>query len=139
MMWNIIMFISYCFLFFCLVLVLTVDVNAEETGTGDVVNADSIKTLFEGVAKIPDLGLYGIIAAIILAVIMFGIWLWWNTNKKKITHRKNDEQDQKDQAENKTKNQDASDEWDEAHDNVEDKLNDGEGGSQPRPPEPGGE
>jgi len=103
----------------------------------EVTGIDTVKKLVDGISGIASLGTGGIIAAIVLALLMIGVYIWWHFKGKAATHRKNEEQRAEDNASTKPDNQDITDEWDEAHDRVEDKRNDGEAGTKPRPPEPG--
>jgi len=108
-----------------------------QAGITDVVNIDNAKKLVDGISGIASLGTVGIIAAIVLALLMIGVYVWWHFKGKAATHRKNEEQRAKDNASTKPVNQGITDEWDEASDRVNDKRKDGEAGTKPRPPEPG--
>jgi len=102
----------------------------------EVVKKDDVRTLFDTITSLPKLGTTGIVLFLVAIVVAIGLWWWWNSYAKKITHRKNEKQRVKDQATNKTENQEISDELNEAHEKVEDLRKDGEEGTKPRPKPP---
>jgi len=94
------------------------------------------KQLKDTILALPSLGFWGIILFLVAAVVAIGVWWWWSGKAKEITHRENEKQRHKDQAENKTENQDMSDEFNEAHERVEEKRKEDGAGTKPRPPRP---
>ena len=103
-----------------------------------LVGMADVEQLKDAILNLPKLGTTGIILFIVAIVVAFGVWWWWKGYAKKITVRENEKQRRRDQAENKTENQDMTDEWDEAHDSVESKRKaDDYQPKKPRPKQPG--
>jgi len=101
-----------------------------------LMNVDDMNKLKDAILALPKLGTTGIILFLVAVVVAFGVWWWWKNCAKKITHRENEKQRRRDQAENKTENQDITDDWDDAHDTVEAIKKDGEDPSKPPRPKP---
>lgn len=125
--------ISSIFIWLTLLL-LSVTAWAEEKSE-PLIGAEDMNQLKDTILSLPKLGKTGIILFLVAVVVAIGVWWWWKGYAKKITKRENDERRTKDQASNKTENQDVSDEWNEAHDRVED-IREGLDTGQPKKPRP---
>jgi len=103
-----------------------------------LLTAEDAEQLKNTILNLPKLGVPGIILFLVAVVAAIGVWWWWNSMSKKVTHRENEKQRRRDQAENKIENQRISDELNEAHDNVEEIRKEDGAGIKPRPPKPKG-
>ena len=102
-----------------------------------MLGAEDITKLKDFVLALPGLGTTGMILFLVSIAVAFGVWWWWKRYARKVTHRENEKQRRRDQAENKTDNQDMTNDWDDAHDTVEAVKKDGEDPSKPpRPKQP---
>lgn len=99
-----------------------------------LINLDDAEQLKDMVLSLPKLGTTGIILFIVAIIVAFGVWWWWKGYAKKVTHRENEKQRRRDQAENKIENQDVTDNWDKAHETIEGKRKAGD--NQPKKPRP---
>lgn len=79
------------------------------------VSDEDVKQLVNSISQIPSLGLYGIIAAIVLAIVLFAAWYWMKGIGNKTTERENQKESAKEQADTVKKDQQATDQWDEAN------------------------
>lgn len=112
-------------------------ITAEEV-VKPLMSADDAAKLKDTILNLPSLGVTGIILFLVAVAVAVGVWWWWNNMSRKITHRENEKRRKRDQAANKTDNQKISDEFNQAHDNVEDLMKEDGAGSKPRPPRPKG-
>lgn len=99
-----------------------------------LIDLKDVEQLKDLILNLPKLGTTGIILFIVAIIVAFGVWWWWKGYAKKIMHKENEKQRRRDQAENKTENQDMTDDWDEANKTVEDIRKAGD--NQPKKPRP---
>lgn len=91
----------------------------EELKVEQTIDQDSVKQLMDAITKIPSLGLYGIIAAIVLIIVMVGVWLWWHNWYNKQVQKETEQQRAKDQAGTVTDNQKIEDEAKKAQEQID--------------------
>ncbi len=101
-----------------------------------LMGAEDITKLKDVILALPGLGTTGIILFLVSVVVAFGVWWWWKGYARKVTHRENEKQRRRDQAENKIENQGMTNDWDDAHDTVETVKKDGEDPNKPPRPKP---
>ncbi len=70
-----------------------------------VIDESSAKDLVDAMIKIPNLGLYGSIAAIVLMVLMVVAWFWLKGIRNKAVQKETEAQRARDQAGTVTDNQ----------------------------------
>ena len=102
-----------------------------------VIDEQQAKDLLGAITKIPDLGMWGIVAAIALIILLVLVWYWWNNIHQKQVNAENEKKRAEDQAKTVTENQDASQEWKQGSDAVDDaRKEEPDSGKQPRPKPP---
>lgn len=106
----------------------------------ELASPKDLNELLTAVAKIPGLGTTGILAAIVLLLLLVGVWLYVKRIQIKAAQKSNATEAVKAQAQSEPENEAISRVWDRAHMQVEELRANvpAEASPEPRPKEPGG-